>query len=333
MSPYKLDVLLDADYTWGEKDLPTTLKRARRPYRNKAEMLAEMVQHVEADSLGADSVFNPTFTSSHYERGWILHYLSRFHDEGLIRDVLRKVKGGKEANVYCCAAHPGTHLELIAAKLYRPRMFRNLRNDAVYRQGRTLLDERGKEVAHQGRELRAVEKGTAHGQQLQITSWLSHEYQALQILHAAGADVPRPLAQSENVILMEYLGDPVLAAPALNEVRLPNKEARQLFERLLRNVELMLAHDCIHGDLSAYNVLYWEGDVRIIDLPQVVNPRKNPDALDILERDLSRLAEYFEPHGLRCRPARLARDLWARYVPAGQSAREAVAMQEEVGEE
>jgi hypothetical protein len=41
------------------------------------------------------NAFTPTFTSSRYEREWILSYLGPFHDDKHIADVLRKVSGGK----------------------------------------------------------------------------------------------------------------------------------------------------------------------------------------------------------------------------------------------
>ena len=36
---------------------------------------------------------------SKHERAWILNYLGKFYEEQLITDVLRRVKGGKEATV------------------------------------------------------------------------------------------------------------------------------------------------------------------------------------------------------------------------------------------
>ena len=103
----------------------------------------------------------------------------------LLTDVLCRVKGGKEANVYCCQSHPGVGMELLAAKLYRPRMLRNLRNDARYRQGRDYLDEFGK-VIHDSRLLVAIRKGTSIGKETSHTSWLEHEYRTLEVLRAAG---------------------------------------------------------------------------------------------------------------------------------------------------
>ena len=64
-------------------------------------MTDEILAHAEDPEAHA-SAFNPTFSSSRYERVWILTYLGPFYDRRLISDVLRKVKGGKEATVYCC---------------------------------------------------------------------------------------------------------------------------------------------------------------------------------------------------------------------------------------
>lgn len=292
--------------------------RHRSKKVNEHMRLDEVLRYSEAeagvDRLGTESVFNPTFTSSFHERAWILSYLGYFYDDKQITDVLSRVKGGKEANVYCCAAHPGTGLELIAAKIYRPRAFRQLRNDSRYRQGRSYLDERGKVVRDEGL-LAAIKKKSSTGQELVHNSWLEHEFQTLKLLYDAGADVPRPVSRGNNTILMEYLGEAGLPAPALQAVRLEPGEARPLYERLLRNVELMLANGRIHGDLSAFNVLYWEGDIRLIDFPQAVAPAENPDAFALLERDVRRLCQYFERYGLRSNPGALARDLWARYGP------------------
>lgn len=296
--------------------------RHRRKQVNEHMRLDEAVRYADAETglerLGTEAVFNPSFTSSFHEREWILNYLGYFYDDKQITDVLSRVKGGKEANVYCCAAHPGTGLALIAAKIYRPREFRQLRNDARYRLGRSYLDAAGK-VVRDEKLLAAVRKKTSTGRELVHTSWLEHEFQTLKLLYAAGVDVPRPVSHGNNTILMEYLGEAGLPAPALQAVRLEPGEAGPLFERLLHNVELMLAHGRIHGDLSAFNVLYWEGDVRLIDFPQAVTPTENPDAFDLLERDLRRLCQYFERYSLRADPADLARGLWARYGPVRES--------------
>jgi RIO kinase 1 len=97
-------------------------------------------------------------------------------------------------------------------------------------------------------------------------------------------------------------------------VALEAAEAGALFERLVNNIEIMLAQYVVHGDLSAYNVLYWQGRVRIIDFPQMVDPRQNREAYDIFRRDVERICGYFARYGVASQPGRLARDLWHKHI-------------------
>jgi RIO kinase 1 len=289
------------------------LHKAGIKYKSEHEVLDEIIQYGGNEPVAADSVFTPTFTSSRHERDWILNFLGPFYEEEYLTDVLCQVRGGKEATVYCCKAHPTTGLDLIAAKVYRPRAFRKLRNDSQYRQGRQILDAFGKVVRDQ-RYLVAIRKKTSVGKELIHASWLQHEYRTLQILQAAGADVPIPITQGNNTILMQYLGEVDAPAPTLNTVTLTQKQARDLFDRLVHNLELMLSTNCIHGDLSAYNVLYWEGNATIIDFPQAIHPAENRDAFAIFQRDVTRLCQYFHRYRIQTRPARLAQELWDRYI-------------------
>jgi RIO kinase 1 len=256
--------------------------------------------------------FMPTFQATDHERFWILNYLEEFYNNQVITDVLFKVKGGKEANVYCCTAHPSTGLDLLAAKLYRPRMFRNLRNDASYRQGREVRDQDGK-VARSSREMRAIQKNTRFGQALRHSTWLEAEYSTLDLLHQAGADVPKPITHNDNVILMEYVGSRASAAPALTSVSLPKLHARAIFDHILANLSTMLRCHIVHADFSAYNVLYWDQTFRIIDFPQAVDPRRNSDAQYFFTRDVARICQYFNRYGIHPNPSSLSQSLWEQY--------------------
>jgi RIO kinase 1 len=204
--------------------------------------------------------------------------------------------------------------EFLAAKVYRPRMFRNLRNDARYREGRPVLGPDSIEIDRsERRTMRALRKRTNYGMQVAHGSWLMHEYRALEEMHRAGADVPRPYAVSGNAILMSYHGDGRMAAPTLNTVQLPRQEAAALFERIVTNVEMALELGLVHGDLSAFNVLYWQGRITIIDWPQVTYCEGNHSARSILERDLVRICDHFQSQGVRCHAQRLLDRLWSRY--------------------
>lgn len=291
----------------------------RRTRRSRALAFRDMSEDShgrivsEIDSSD-DTTHQMTYRPARFEEVWLRSSLRSFYEQELIVDVLSQVKGGKEANVYCCRAHPRTGVTLLAAKVYRPRKFRNLSNDQLYREGRLILTADGrpaKPTDH--RIMRALGKKTEFGVQIQHTSWLMHEYTTLRQLHQAGGAVPAPHGANENAILMEYQGDARRPAPALREVNLGAREARRLFDDVLRNIELLLQHGMVHGDLSAYNILYWKGRVTVIDFPQVTYVNTNRNALSILQRDVRRVCEYFARQGVSCDPFALARSLWERY--------------------
>ncbi|MEI2608705.1 MAG: RIO1 family regulatory kinase/ATPase [Candidatus Promineifilaceae bacterium] len=265
---------------------------------------------------GSDT-YVPTYVApldpKHHERQWVIDSTVSFYQDKLITDVTHLVKGGKEANVYCCVAGETVNHELLAAKLYRPRMLRTLKNNAIYKAGRTLRDSEGKEIKG-SRELRAMAKKTRFGKDLDLTAWIEHEFLVQQKLHQAGADVPQPIAHGGNTILMAYLGDASQVAPTLIDVSLARDEAKPLFQRIMHNVELMLAHHLVHGDLSAYNILYWEGEIAIIDFPQVVDTRKNPHAFELMERDIVRVCQYFASQGVKANGREIAAAFWERYL-------------------
>jgi len=269
------------------------------------------IQLSAQDDGQKDFIFS--YHPSHHERQWIVESLGGFNEGHWLDDVLRLVKGGKEANVYQCLAHPsvdGLSQPYIAAKVYRPRLFRNLKNDHVYRQGRAYLDSDGHLITNKGM-LHAIHTRSKYGLELMHSSWIEHEFQALLKLHREGADVPMPLERGSNAILMAFIGDKDTSAPTLNSVDLDVNEAKALFNRVLRNIEIMLAIDLIHGDLSAYNILYWQGEITLIDLPQVVDPKINRQAYQIFQRDVTRICEYFRRQGVSTIPNRLADDLWS----------------------
>jgi RIO kinase 1 len=256
--------------------------------------------------------FKFTYEAARFEEWWLLDSLGDFYVHRWITDVLRRVKGGKEASVYQCKPGPAIDAPLVAAKVYRPRSLRNLKNDHQYRAGRADLDESGNVIVDDG-TLHAMEKRTAYGEEVRHQSWIAYEYKTMEILHEAGADVPKPYAMEKNAILMDFVGDESGGAPPLHSVSLEPDEAQELYERTVRNIDIMLTHDRIHGDLSAYNILYWDGEIKLIDFPQVVMTRSNPAAWSIFSRDVARICQYFAGQRVRCDAGRLARELWTSH--------------------
>jgi RIO kinase 1 len=231
--------------------------------------------------------------------------LRPFFKEHLIRDVHYAVKSGKEATVYLCDADPSTGVEFLIAKIYRPRESRSFKNDAAYHAGVYIGDRRTR---------KAIQQKSRHGRSFQFVNWIDREYEALRHLHAFGADVPKTYARSEHAILMQFIGDGDEPAPPLNRVSLNREDAEALFDRVLRNIEIWLSLDYVHADLSAFNILYGDGAVTVIDFPQAVNARTNPNAYDLLLRDIDNVCRYFARYGIHADPSRIAGELWARFA-------------------
>ena len=286
-----------------------------RPGKIKQKAAAPVIEMT--DFIDDAAAWVPTYARAldprHHERTWLIESVSQFYRDNTITDVVRRVKGGKEANVYCCTGHPATGMELVAAKLYRPRMLRTLKNDAIYKSGRQLRDEAGKQIKGRREKLALSQKST-FGKHLDMVWWIGNEFRVQTALHEAGAAVPRPIGHNGNTILMEYMGDERLPAPALSDISLDRDAAAELFDAVMDNVRLMLDNHYVHGDLSAFNILYWQGEIAIIDFPQVVDARINPNAHVLLRRDVKRVCDYFSRFGVRVDPESIVRDLWIPYM-------------------
>ena len=284
--------------------------RPKESYEAHAEVQRWLQEQALEDGSGKPE-FNPAFLASRRDGPWILSSLAHFYEEDLITDVLHVVRSGKEASVYCCAAHPATGAAYLAAKVYRPRMFRSLKNDAIYRQSRLQHDREGR-IVRNARRFDAGNKGRA----LQVKSWIEYEFETQRFLHERGANVPRPLSQIGNAVLMEYIGDVHDPAPLLKEVKIMRDEARSLFDCVMRNIALFLEHGRIHGDLSEFNILYWQGVVSIIDFAQAVDPRQNQAVFPLLLRDIERVCSFFARYGVVADARELAWRMWNQQVGA-----------------
>lgn len=228
--------------------------------------------------------------------------MAEFGGHGLVRDVVGVVGDGKEATVYLCEADPATGAHWLAAKVYRAAKFRAFRGGRTYAGERTTLDARSK---------RAMRTKTDTGRRIAHHEWVIWEWETLCTLHEAGADVPAPVASSDDAILMQLVGDGDQPAPQLRHVDLERDVARAALARLQRNIEIFLDCHLVHGDLSAYNVLWSNEKPWIIDVPQSLNLHTHRDGYEYLRRDVANVERYFARYGLSC--GDFARQVWARY--------------------
>src|SRR5215218_3409195 len=175
--------------------------------------------------------------------------------DGVIEEVVARLKSGKEADVYV-VSHGG---RLVAAKIYKERNQRNFKNNAGYKEGRAVRNSR---------TARAIAKGSKFGQAAAEDAWKATESEALSKLHAAGVRVPTPVMFYEGVLLMELVSDGAgQPAARIVDALLDAASAAALYKDLRAQVVKMLCCDIIHGDLSAYNILLSDNGPTIIDFP------------------------------------------------------------------
>jgi len=215
------------------------------------------------------------------------------------------LKAGKESEVHLVSRTGPTRACLLAEKRFKARRERAFRNDYVYA---------GVWGEGSRRESRAIRKRTRFGQQAIEARWIAHEWGTLVRMHAAGVTVPPPVEAVPDGYRMAFIGDGDTAAPRLSEVHLDLETARRVWRDLQAEIRRMLDAEVVHGDLSAFNVLWWRERAVIIDFSQSVDAVTHPAARDLLIRDVDRAAGYFRRMGV-------AIDLGAALALVGDSPR------------
>jgi len=222
-------------------------------------------------------------------------------DDGVIDEVIRSLKSGKEATVYLVRS--GVHTR--CAKVYRDMRQRSFQKRARYQEGRK---------ARGSRQARAIAKSTRFGRKEQEANWKNAEVDALYKLVAAGVRVPKPYGYFNDTLIMELVTDAAgNPAPRLGQVDLSPETAREYHRFLNQQIVRMLSIGLIHGDLSEFNVLVSADGPVIIDLPQVVNAAGNNGALAMLERDVNNLRGTLGRFAPELLQTEFAREMWAQY--------------------
>ncbi|HEX5304939.1 MAG TPA: PA4780 family RIO1-like protein kinase [Dyella sp.] len=222
-------------------------------------------------------------------------------DDGVIDQVLRPLKSGKEASVYMVRS--GDHIR--CAKVYKDMGQRSFQQRVQYQEGRKV---RG------SREARAMGKATKFGRKEAEAAWKNAEVDALYLLDDAGVRVPKPYGYFNGVLLMELVtDDDGEVAPRLGEVDVDPDTARAWHRFLMQQVARMLCVGLIHGDLSEYNVLVGPDGPVIIDLPQAVSAAGNNNARFMLRRDVGNLTISLARFAPELLETHYAEEMWALF--------------------
>jgi RIO kinase 1 len=213
------------------------------------------------------------------------------------------LKTGKEAEVYLVERRLDARSNILAAKRYKAFEDRMFRNDARYRTGRRTGS------SHTDK---AMASGSRTGMILRARQWVETEFQVMSRLWEAGTAVPYPVQRLGREVMLEYLGDESGAAPRLVGVRASAEELADLYRQLVDLLDDLVRCGVVHGDLSPYNLLVWEGRLYAIDFPQAVDPITNPDGLSLLERAVRNTTEWFAKRGVKTDSGQLMGQLVAR---------------------
>ena len=233
--------------------------------------------------------------------------------DGVIDEVLGRLKSGKEANISLVRRGE----DVIAAKVYKDRATRSFKNNAEYKEGRKVRNTRTQ---------RAMDSGGSFGREAAEQEWKSAEADALYKLAGTGVRTPAPVMFYEGVLLMDLVrGADGHPAPRMIDVTLDRDAALGVYADLCAQIIAMLCCDLIHGDLSPYNILAAADGPTIIDFPQVVSAVHSSRAEFYFLRDFDNVVRFvagFDPalavhtaDGRAIWRAYVSRDLTPQFVP------------------
>jgi RIO kinase 1 len=187
------------------------------------------------------------------------------------------ISTGKEANVYEALDGDGGD---VAVKVYRV-------NASNFKQMRDYLEGDPRFEGIRG-DKKAV-----------VLAWTRKEYSNLLRAANAGVRVPDPVAVQRNVLVMELIGQEGDAAPTLADVDVENPDTA--FDVVREYIRRLYSAGLVHGDLSEYNIVVYDGELVVIDVGQAVTTHHgNHD--DFLRRDCRNVANFFARQGADADP-------------------------------
>ncbi len=183
------------------------------------------------------------------------------------------VRAGKEARVYWGVAADGSpravKIYLTASAEFKKRM--------RYVAG----DKRFQQLPNSVRQM--------------IKLWVQKEFKNLKLAAEAGIRVPEALAFNENILVMEFIGNPPAPAPIFAEAEVDALDYKWTINMIRR---LYKEADLVHADLSEYNIFKPAPKERVLfDMGSAVLS-SHPESKELLLRDITNIVSFFKKRGV-----------------------------------
>ena len=228
------------------------------------------------------------------QRGWSVPIseitLSEVREDavrfGLATDVAYQMNAGKEASIFV-AYHKEHPIILKAFRLWNTSQAK--KSKGYYAPGR-----------------------------MQVLA--AKEFDLLLGCFKAGMHVPTPIGRVGYYLTQRFIGDGLEPASQLRNVTLEDPET--VLDQILDDYLIMYRDvKYVHGDLSAYNILWWKDLPWIIDMPQAVKVGPWSDmkqVVSLLRRDIVNVLRYFKKYGITRDVDQIVDVFLSEYIPENQ---------------
>jgi RIO kinase 1 len=218
---------------------------------------------------------------------------------GFLDELIAGIKTGKEASVFLGRNPQG----LVAVKVYTDLRVRSFKRDELYREGRFIGDSRIE---------KAIEQGSEKGLNAHQILWVHEEFRQMKELYQQGVNVPKAIAVNGISLIMEFIGDEDgQPAARISDLKMEKAEAEEAFGQSVQNLKRIVKSGRVHGDYSTFNILWHNEKAVVIDFPQVMEFKNNPNARAFLERDVHSLCKSFMKQGVKADEAKILREVRA----------------------
>jgi len=261
-------------------------------FKSKKRKLTGKQSVTQLVALAENSDPNSKFANSD------LNALSKM---GFLDELISRIKTGKEAAVFLGKNSEG----LVAVKMYTDLRVRSFKRDASYREGRFIGDTRIQ---------KAIEQGSQTGLDAHQILWVQEEFRQMKHLYGHSVNVPQAIAVNGISLVMEFIGDENgNPAPRISDLKMEKDEAEEAFRQSVQNLDLIVKSGRVHGDYSAFNILWQNEKAVVIDFPQVIEFKNNRNANTFLERDVHSLCKSFMKQGVKADEGKVLREVRAGY--------------------